>query len=986
MGIASASPRQARYRGVTPLVATVFSCFLISTASGQVQPRIFMPGPVFRAAISTSAVAGCPNQSGILDSISVPVGQPLNLAVIIGSPAPPGGAVFQTSSDNPAYVAAGDTHQGFLPIVTIPEGQTVSNQFTIFGISVGQTLLRLTPLTPGFAAGAFPLGAWDVNRSGSGSDQKFLDANDPGQPCRDPGAAALTSNGTLQSTCGNTVKGVASDGVNALLLRTLSGLAGTACFEIVSTSSLDQGTVVTPLTATQPVSSLNYGFSYYTPPASYGDSSPSRSITVEFTFTPNIGNGNTSKLQAQTTIIRPPVMLLHGVWSNGNSWSSDYLRNDATHTSYAGDYQGTNSSSFSTNQVRVQGFIAEALRRFRGKGYGATQADVIAHSMGGLLTRLYAGSQNFQRPDNLNMGDVHRLITLDTPHFGSNFANLLVSLFSVNPSKTRSTVTALTNGLVDGGAVCDLSENSPALQGLAGGTPVMAQAITATGGPAGTPANPAPYWGGATIFGIRSFEGALTEQYCTNWTVDPFSGTPICTSYAYYFPQATVNAFRFRQMNDAVVPLSSQQGGLGGINFTQYIHFHIPGIPGVQRGITDGSDVSTQVFQILDGPNSGLAGSLPAVPSNGTGVPMTVPGLGTTVDQQNYSNQCGAGGPMKTNAIIRGGRRPLTAQLVDAPGTPEAAAAADPRVNLVSPTAGTIFTQGDTMTIVVELTPPLTAANTVGATLSGLRHITATWTSGLSFTATFVIPPLVTGPLTITPDFTDTMGNVFAGAPVVVGVKTAAAPVSLAFQQNTFLVSPGASSYQLYLNGTYADGSVLDLTSQFAGTTYSTSNASVLTVSADGLVQIAGAGFASIGGRNGTLSDFATFMVEDPQNPLPPADLTSQISIARSGYRLDRTSGFFLQDFTVTNTSPSPQPAKLYLVFSGLSSGVTLVNKSGLTQSITPLGSSFITLNLPGEGLTMPPGYSAHFTLQFLNPGRTGINYTVNLFRTSVAP
>ena len=44
------------------------------------------------------------------------------------------------------FVAA-ETRQGFLPIVTIPAGQTVSNRFTIFGISVGQTLLRITPLT-----------------------------------------------------------------------------------------------------------------------------------------------------------------------------------------------------------------------------------------------------------------------------------------------------------------------------------------------------------------------------------------------------------------------------------------------------------------------------------------------------------------------------------------------------------------------------------------------------------------------------------------------------------------------------------------------------------------------------------------------------------------------------------------------------------------------------------------------------------------------
>jgi pimeloyl-ACP methyl ester carboxylesterase len=907
--------------------------------------------------------------------------------VVIGSPAQPGGASFQLSSDNPAFVAAGDVRQGFLPVVTVPEGQTVSNLFTIFGISVGQTQLRITPLSPGFVVSAFPLGAWDVNRSGAGSAEKFLDGNDPSQPCRDSGAATLTSNPSLLATCGKVVKGVASDGVNALLLRTVSGLAGTACFEIVSTSSFDQGTIQTPLTGTQSVSGNNYGFSYYTPPSSYRDTSLSRTITVEFTFTPNIGNGNTSKVQAQTTIIRPPVMLLHGVWSNGNGWNSAFLRNDVSHTTFAGDYAGTNASSFSTNQGRVQGFVAQALTSFRRKGYAATQADVIGHSMGGLLTRLYAGSQNFQRPDNLNKGDIHRLITLDTPHFGSNFANLLVELHRVTPAKTESTVSTLTGGSVVRGAVCDLAENSPALQGLSGGTSLMGQVITATGGPAGTPAVPARYWGGATIFGMKSFESALTETYCTNWVVDPTSGAPICMSTAFYFPQATVDAFRFREQNDAVVPLSSQQGGLGGTNFTAYIHFHIPGIPGVQRGITDGNDVATSTFQILDGPDGGLAPTLPAVQSNGSGGPKTVPGRGTPLDQQDYANQCSPGGVMKLNSASRPGS-PTREQLRPAPmrQTEITSNGADARVNVVSPAAGASFAQGDTMTIVVQLTPPLTAANTVGVAISDLTHLAATWTTGLQFTATFVIPPLAIGPLTLTPDFTDTLGNVFIGAPVVVGVRPATAPVSLAFQQNNFFVAPGSDAQQLYLNGTFADGSVIDLSSSFAGTSYTTSNPAVIAVSGDGLVQIVGPGFASIAGRNSALADFATFVVEDPSNSLPPADVTAQVAIMKSGYRLDRLTGFFLQDVTVTNTSQSPLPAALYLVLSGLTNGVTLVNKSGLTQAIAPVGSSYLTLPLPGEGLTMPPGNSVHFTLQFLNPNRTAINYTANLFRTSVAP
>jgi Bacterial Ig-like domain (group 2) len=601
--------------------------------------------------------------------------------------------------------------------------------------------------------------------------------------------------------------------------------------------------------------------------------------------------------------------------------------------------------------------------------------------MGGLLTRLFVGSSGFRRPDNLDSGDVHRLITLDTPHFGSNFANLLVGLHRVNPAKTESTVTGITGGSIVNGAVCDLSENSPALQGI-GSTGLKAQVITATGGPPGTPANPALYWGGATFFGIKSFESALTERYCTNWIINPVSGMPVCTNFAFHFPQATVDAFRFREMNDAVVPLSSEQGGLSGINFTEYIHFHIPGIPGVQRGITDGANVATQAFQILDGPDSGLAAAIPAVQSNGSGGPRTVPGRGTPLDQQDYANQCGPGGPMKPMSLrgLFGLERKGDPKGINIP------AVVDPRVNLTSPAAGTIFTPGDTINMVVELTAPLMVSNTVGATLVNLTHLPATWTSGLSFSGSFVIPPAITGALTIAPDFTDTDGNTFTGAPVTVGIRPSGTPDSIALQQHDFLVAPDAAQQQLYVDGTYSDGSVLDLTSSFTGTTYTSSNQSVVTVNGDGLVQIVGQGFVSITAQNGTLKDFATFVIEDPAAPLPPADLTSQVSISRSGFRLDRKTGFFVQDLTITNTSTTPLPAVLHLVFANLTNGVTLVNKTGLTEALTPVGSSYLTLPLPGSGLTLPPGGSAQFTLQFLNPDRSPINYSLTLYRTSVAP
>jgi len=168
-----------------PVSIVLFVASFSSTAFAQRQARIAIAHST-TAVHTRASVPGCPDQSGILDSISVPVNEPLDLQIVISSPAPPGGAAFRLSSDNPAYVAAGDKRQGFLPIVTIPEGETYSNPFTIFGISVGQTLLRSTPLTSGFLEGAFRR-APGRQQVGIAIDRKFLDANDPPRPAAIPG-------------------------------------------------------------------------------------------------------------------------------------------------------------------------------------------------------------------------------------------------------------------------------------------------------------------------------------------------------------------------------------------------------------------------------------------------------------------------------------------------------------------------------------------------------------------------------------------------------------------------------------------------------------------------------------------------------------------------------------------------------------------------------------------------------------------------------
>ena len=929
-----------------------------------------------RAAQESSS---CPNQGGLLTSISLPVGQPLELEVFISETSDIN-EPFDVSVDNPAIANAGDPTQGFLGTVTVPAGSQLSNPFTVIGGAIGQANLVIESETGDYGTSETPIGPWDVNPYSDAFP--FVDANPPSSSCLVSGTANFSTDPNVLANCGAPVYGLASDGVTQLLMRTAAGIPGTMCYEITSTSSLDQGSISDEVLSTEPgPNSYQYGFSYYTGPSFYGDSSDSRDVDVLFTFTPSEGNGNTTTLPGTLTIVRPPVMLLHGLWANASSWNSNYNRNDAAHTTYPGNYSlapYSNAASFSVNEPYVDTAVQLVLNQFRQKQFAATQADVIAHSMGGLLTRLYVGSNSFQQPGNYNMGDIHRLVTLDTPHIGSSFANLLVDLYQDNSARTVSMVPSLTEGqgTIFGGAVCDLAENSPALEALSDGTDLQSQVITATGGPAGTPATPALYWGGVTSLGINSFESALTEQYCTDWTVGP-EGEPICLKSAYYFTQTTVDAFRFRQMNDAVVGLSSEKGGLAGVNFMAYIHFHIPAIPFVQRGITDGDDVTTEVFSILDGPDSGLSSSLPGVLSNGSGAPRTVPGLGAPSDSKTYTAECSPGAPLKPaasqNALQqgiqrhaqRGGRSSL--------------------VTLASPAAGTVFSEGNTINIVVSLSPPLTNMNTVGATLSGLMHVTATWTSGLNFSASFTVPTGITGPITITPDYTDTSGNFFTGAPVVVGTKPAGAPQSIALAQSNFVLAPGSPSQQLVLSGTYSDGAVLDLTSVFTGTSYQSNNNKVAEVMGDGVLKVAGPGVAVITVKNSSLTVFATVLVQNPASPLPPQVVTSQFNIQQSGFRLNRTTGFFTETVALTNTSAVPVLGPLNFVVSGLPAGVTLEHATGMSRNFSP-GSPYLSVPLSSDGVTFALDQTVTLTLQFLDPKRVNISYTPAVVGVAAVP
>ena len=122
----------------------------------------------------------------------------------------------------------------------------------------------------------------------------------------------------------------------------------------------------------------------------------------------------------QIGISRNGLFLLHGLNSSRECFFPfrEYLlqtsKNYFVNQIYLGDYSSTNTSSFEDNTHKnevVKKGLHQLCENMLKVGIASTKYDMVGHSMGGILERLY-----IQEVD----GDhTNRLITLNTPHFGS---------------------------------------------------------------------------------------------------------------------------------------------------------------------------------------------------------------------------------------------------------------------------------------------------------------------------------------------------------------------------------------------------------------------------------------------------------------------------------------------------------------------------------------------------------------------------------------
>jgi pimeloyl-ACP methyl ester carboxylesterase len=303
----------------------------------------------------------------------------------------------------------------------------------------------------------------------------------PGAPSLiDPVTAHLiTSSGLIASNVGlllvsnlPTVQGVAADGITQVVVQVPASQAGqmfTLKIQDDTYSAHDdggladlssQGVVGNTLTVTasgQPPLAV----AVYRAPTTFARKPDdftlaSRKVPLQITA---LDTGTTTTLNVQ--IQRPPVVLVHGIWGDRNTWGGFrsstgqlftqdprfFFDNGQTGTIHYDDnvlnvtashppmdanllraMLKQNALGYAPNAVTVLKQIRGAISAFKSHfNVAAVQADVVAHSMGGgtALTMLLAPN-NFLADETYQLGYIDKLITIDTPYLGSPLANQLL--------------------------------------------------------------------------------------------------------------------------------------------------------------------------------------------------------------------------------------------------------------------------------------------------------------------------------------------------------------------------------------------------------------------------------------------------------------------------------------------------------------------------------------------------------------------------------
>lgn len=541
---------------------------------------------------------------------------------------------------------------------------------------------------------------------------------------------------------------------------------------------------------------------------------------------------------------RPPIVMVHGVWSGKDAWEglekyltgAGYDEKGLARVDYgckSDDCKGTRNyggaGSFDPLATtpeyrypteRLVETVDNVLYRLRDNGFAATQVDIVAHSMGGLLARSRAARRAqagpitpYQRTANYQQGDFHKLITVGTPHRGTPLADYLIARRCDRVDLAGNTVRLEKAfewaGYPIGPAIFGFQTSSPEI-GSIPTTEVRSHAIYAT----------APDGSGAEKFLNRVIGLAIDD------------------------PQPINTIFGAARIHDTIVPTQSQRGGFTGNKITRIdgvVHAPLPG------GSNDVNETASH------GVWDALISLLRFESVNSDKF-------------DNFPNFTGAGNP----APIPESSCPL---FLAGERTIETAATVS-----LTPAQNAVFRPGET----VPVTLTISGGNKTDGAIFFFDDQAAIVDGSGVISHSFIAPQNRAGKIAITA-FTFGPGpENYLGATEII-VRPDAAPASItATPANLLLKSVGETS-QIEVIGQYG-AQQIDITSSVAGTSYAVKSgaSSIISVSPGGLITARGFGRDSVvvnnSGRQAVVNVLVSATGQTANLPLANASAASFLS------------------------------------------------------------------------------------------------------------
>lgn len=269
-----------------------------------------------------------------------------------------------------------------------------------------------------------------------------------------------------------TLLGVAADGESTIRVRLIKSNDNTEIpksiklqlesieYGTLSKTASDNGTHIL-VDETPDLKSIGavkyYEYFYHAPEQFIGinDSIMNANISIFI----NDENVNEKISNRTIRVIRNPILFVHGFNSSASTY--DNMINDIVNTQkykkaalYAVDYAQTSFDSYITNVSVVPNGIVKLKLNLLKSGFIANKVNVVAHSMGGALTRNYIQSDDYRY-------DINKFIPINSTHSGTQIANLGISLANAYP-------TTILSILLTWGCLVDFQVDSQATKELNG--------------------------------------------------------------------------------------------------------------------------------------------------------------------------------------------------------------------------------------------------------------------------------------------------------------------------------------------------------------------------------------------------------------------------------------------------------------------------------------------------------------------------------------